>query len=95
VVAENRKNIVGSRKSSAGSGKGIPGEGRAASGMGRPGVPRECHLAFFLPDIATRLPTRSAAWDRDEWDIAMGDGTVYRLFVERDVGQWFLEGVFD
>jgi protein ImuB len=34
-------------------------------------------------------------WDRDEWDIAMSDGTVYRLFVERDVGQWFLEGVFD
>jgi hypothetical protein len=48
-----------------------------------------------LPDVATRLPTRSAAWDRDEWDIAMGDGTVYRLFVEREVGQWFLEGVFD
>jgi protein ImuB len=34
-------------------------------------------------------------WDRDEWDIAMADGTVYRLFVERAVGQWFLEGVFD
>jgi hypothetical protein len=34
-------------------------------------------------------------WDRDEWDIAMADGTVYRLFVEREVGQWFLEGVFD
>jgi hypothetical protein len=25
----------------------------------------------------------------------MADGTVYRLFVEREVGQWFLEGVFD
>jgi len=25
----------------------------------------------------------------------MADGTVYRLSVERDVGQWFLEGVFD
>jgi hypothetical protein len=56
------------------------------------------------------LPSRSASggsregayhsrhaspWDRDEWDIAMADGTVYRLFVEREVGQWFLEGVFD
>ena len=37
----------------------------------------------------------SAAWDRDEWDIAMNDGTVYRLFVEREVGQWFVEGVID
>jgi protein ImuB len=34
-------------------------------------------------------------WDRDEWDVAMTDGTVYRLAVERDVGQWFLEGVID
>jgi hypothetical protein len=25
----------------------------------------------------------------------MADGTVYRLFIEREVGQWFLEGVFD
>jgi protein ImuB len=38
---------------------------------------------------------RASSWDRDEWDIAMADGTVYRLFVEREVGQWFLEGVFD
>jgi protein ImuB len=38
---------------------------------------------------------RSSAWDRDEWDIAMADGTVYRLFVERPVGQWYLEGVID
>jgi len=38
---------------------------------------------------------RSSAWDRDEWDIAMADGTVYRLFVERAVGQWYLEGVID
>jgi len=35
------------------------------------------------------------AWDRDEWDVAMADGTVYRLVVERGVGQWFLEGIVD
>ena len=35
------------------------------------------------------------AWDRDEWDVAMTDGTIYRLVVEREVGQWFLEGVID
>jgi protein ImuB len=37
----------------------------------------------------------AGAWDRDEWDVAMNDGTVYRLVVERGVGQWFLEGVID
>ncbi len=41
-------------------------------------------------------PDRSSdAWDRDEWDVSMTDGTVYRLVVERGVGQWFLEGVID
>jgi protein ImuB len=35
------------------------------------------------------------AWDRDEWDVAIGDGTIYRLYVERDIGQWFLDGVVD
>jgi hypothetical protein len=35
------------------------------------------------------------AWDRDEWDVAMHDGTIYRLSVERSSGQWFLEGIID
>ena len=38
---------------------------------------------------------REGGWDRDEWDVAMSDGTVYRLVVERGVGQWFVEGVVD
>jgi protein ImuB len=35
------------------------------------------------------------AWDRDEWDLLMADGTACRVFLERDVGQWYVEGVFD
>jgi hypothetical protein len=37
----------------------------------------------------------STAWDRDEWDVVLADGTACRVFLERDVGQWFVEGVFD
>ena len=44
---------------------------------------------------ADRPSGHQEAWDRDEWDVAMNDGTVYRLVVEREVGQWFLEGVID
>jgi len=44
---------------------------------------------------AAGLSGSQGAWDRDEWDVAMTDGTVYRLVVEREVGQWFLEGVID
>jgi protein ImuB len=42
-----------------------------------------------------RRRDHEGGWDRDEWDVAMTDGTVYRLVVEREVGQWFLEGVID
>jgi len=44
---------------------------------------------------ASRPAGQQDHWDRDEWDVAMTDGTVYRLVVEREVGQWFLEGVID
>ena len=47
------------------------------------------------PGPRQKSESGSNAWDRDEWDVAMTDGTVYRLVVEREVGQWFLEGVID
>ena len=47
------------------------------------------------PSVPSAALGSSAAWDRDEWDVSMADGTVYRLVVERGVGQWFLEGVID
>ena len=43
------------------------------------------------PDPASQ----ASSWDRDEWDVALGDGVAYRVFRERGSGAWFLEGVFD
>ena len=40
-------------------------------------------------------PASSESWDRDEWDVALSDGGVYRIFRDRDSKQWFLEGVVD
>ncbi len=34
-------------------------------------------------------------WDRDEWDVELTGGLVYRIFVEREIGQWFIEGLID
>ena len=34
-------------------------------------------------------------WNRDEWDVAFEDGTVCRIFQEREGSGWFLEGVYD
>ena len=37
----------------------------------------------------------TAPWNRDEWDVALGDGGVYRIFQDRDRGCWEVEGVVD
>lgn len=40
-------------------------------------------------------PVTGTSWNRDEWDVRLGDGTACRVFLERDVGQWYIEGLFD
>jgi protein ImuB len=37
----------------------------------------------------------SRPWNRDEWDVALSDGSVCRVFQARDTEQWFLDGVVD
>jgi protein ImuB len=40
----------------------------------------------------------SAPWSRDEWDIALSDGALYRIFCDRlhcERGAWFVEGSYD
>ena len=45
-----------------------------------------------VPDPGPRVPD---PWDRDEWDVALTDGSTYHLFRERHSDKWFLEGVVD
>jgi len=35
------------------------------------------------------------AWDRDEFDVALSDGALYRLFRDRRRAAWFVEGSYD
>jgi hypothetical protein len=35
----------------------------------------------------------ASAWDRDEWDAALSDGSVCRLFRDRITDGWFLDGI--
>jgi hypothetical protein len=34
-------------------------------------------------------------WNRDEWDVSLSDGGVYRIFRDRETDGWFIEGIFD
>jgi protein ImuB len=37
----------------------------------------------------------SAAWTRDEWDVALSDGALYRIYCDASTGRWFIEGSYD
>src|SRR2546430_10784958 len=32
-------------------------------------------------------------WNRDEWDVALNDGAVYRIFQDRESEAWFVDAV--
>jgi protein ImuB len=35
------------------------------------------------------------AWSREEWDVALDDGALYRIYQETQTKSWFVEGVYD
>jgi protein ImuB len=35
------------------------------------------------------------AWNRDEWDTALGDGAVYRIFRDCQTDGWLIDGIVD
>jgi len=40
-------------------------------------------------------PTRPTSWNRDEWDVSLSDGAVYRVFRDRDTDAWFIDAIVD
>ncbi len=34
-------------------------------------------------------------WNRDEWDVALSDGGIYRIYRDRHCGRWFVDGIVD
>jgi len=43
----------------------------------------------------SELRVESCAWNRDEWDVSLSDGAVYRVFRDRDADRWFIDAVVD
>ncbi len=38
---------------------------------------------------------RQDSWNRDEYDLELNDGALYRIFLDRSADKWFVEGVYD
>ena len=36
-----------------------------------------------------------ARWDRDEWDVSLSDGAIYRIFQDRENDGWFIDAIVD
>jgi protein ImuB len=37
----------------------------------------------------------STVWNREEWDVGLNDGALYRIYVEPASARWFVDGVYD
>ncbi len=37
----------------------------------------------------------STSWSREEWDVALDDGALYRIYQESQSREWFVYGVYD
>lgn len=37
----------------------------------------------------------TTAWSREEWDVALDDGGLYRIYQETPSGKWYVHGVYD
>ena len=59
---------------------------RQSTGRGQHSVVSDQH--------STSAPS-SPFWDRDEWEVALTDGGVYRIYRDRRQSRWFVDGVVD
>jgi protein ImuB len=68
-------------------GPGQAGRAGQAGGAGKAGGESPVPSIQPFPPI---LP-----WDRDEWDVSLNDGAVYRVFRDRGADRWFIDAIVD
>jgi protein ImuB len=53
------------------------------------------HVADARVQADAERPRACLGWNRDEWDVSLADGGVYRIYRDRDRDRWFVDGVID
>jgi hypothetical protein len=74
-----------------------PVDDRSACGHApRASAEREAREALASGSGAPRESKKSwPSWSRDEWDVALSDGAVYRIFKDRERDEWFIDAIVD
>jgi protein ImuB len=76
---------------------GAGGAGRAG-GAGEAGK-EYCDASVSSVSSVFSAPTprqpHQARWDRDEWDVSLSDGAMYRIFQDRATEGWFIDAIVD
>jgi protein ImuB len=80
-----------------------PRAARVAVHAGRPGFVAAVGVRGKVLELAGPWRTSgnwwtSDPWSRDEWDIALSDGALYRIYCDRlycELSDWFIEGSYD
>ncbi len=69
-----------------------PGAAGQAGRAGQAGM--ESPVQPPLPPLQP-IPPVLPSWDRDEWDVSLGDGAGYRVFRDRATDRWFIDAIVD
>jgi protein ImuB len=64
-----------------------------AGGAGQAGRAGRENPDQTVPPILPLVPVQP--WNRDEWDVALNDGAVYRIFQDRVTDAWFIDAMVD
>ncbi len=69
---------------------------RDSEAVGASGDSREPERVGVGPHAREEsTPRDSKEWNRDEWDVALSDGAVYRIFRDRETDAWFIDAIVD
>jgi protein ImuB len=73
------------------------GRGQRSEGGGQRSEPvvRSREDSGLASPKREQITREGGPWSRDEWDVAVADGTVYRIFRDRATDGWFIDGVID
>jgi protein ImuB len=80
---------------SGGSGGSGSGESDRSDGSGKSDASRQRASVSSTHPTYPTYQTHATSWNRDEWDVSLSDGAMYRIFQDRERDGWFIDAIVD